>query len=508
MNVNDLINKYLKQNNYNLILSNSINTRIALSEVYENLMIENFIKEGFYILKNVFLYEYQKKLLFFISESDSNLYVCKLTKEKFLQNGYEVIEFIIDDFNNFKILQSNNIKTQYISFDTFLKLFSSYIKTSVDELDNFILNNINACNNILNNINSYDDDYIFNGNNENKIKELKLLNKYLKTHPYEYIDNLKTFVIDYVLKDVKGVINIDGIMENNKDIHITEYKLKNNKDNDFYINIGEYKRHQKFNKMGLKIDYFWLRVPNVNKTYEYIIQNNSFPKETKLLYYSYKEENSNEIMSNILEKGNGFAKEVYVIKLNLFKNCFNLKSLFNEKEFLNEINKLSIHDKIETFVNYTICNECKMDKYSMYLNNENKIFQYLGPCSKLNNNWIFVRKFMSERAKLLKITPNEMEEIKRNNIKYILLIYCEENKTPNLYGVISVEEFLKNCYIVPRSFTNKLNDFNNYINNYKLYNKTNEEMDYVTYFRPYTDSYGELLYNFIQPYRQFEIFFN
>ena len=116
--------------------------------------------------------------------------------------------------------------------------------------------------------------------------------------------------------------------------------------------------------MGLKIDYFWLRVPNVNKTYEYIIQNNSFPKETKLLYYSYKEENSNEIMSNILEKGNGFAKEVYVIKSNLFKNCFNLKSLFNEKEFLNEINKLSIHDKIETFVNYTICNECKMDKYS------------------------------------------------------------------------------------------------------------------------------------------------
>ena len=97
MNVNDLINKYLKQNNYNLILSNSINTRIALSEVYENLMIENFIKEGFYILKNVFLYEYQKKLLFFISESDSNLYVCKLTKEKFLQNGYEVIEFIIDE---------------------------------------------------------------------------------------------------------------------------------------------------------------------------------------------------------------------------------------------------------------------------------------------------------------------------------------------------------------------------------------------------------------------------
>lgn len=213
-------------------------------------------------------------------------------------------------------------------------------------------------------------------------------------------------------------------------------------------------------------------------------------------------------MSNILEKGNGFAKEVYAIKSNLFKNCFNLKSIFNEKEFLNEINKLSIHDKIETFVNYTICNECKIDKYSMYLNNENKIFQYLGPCSKLNNNWIFVRKFMSERAKLLKITPNEMEEIQRNNIKYILLIYCEENKTPNLYGVISVEEFLKNCYIVPRSFTNKLNDFNNYINNYKLYNKTNEEMDYVTYFRPYTDSYGELLYNFIQPYRQFEIFFN
>lgn len=64
-------------------------------------------------------------------------------------------------------------------------------------------------------------------------------------HPYKYIDNLKTFVIDYVLKDVKGVINIDGIMENNKDIHILEYKLKNNKDNDFYINTGEYKRHQK-----------------------------------------------------------------------------------------------------------------------------------------------------------------------------------------------------------------------------------------------------------------------
>lgn len=92
MDVNDLIDKYLKQKNYNLILSNSINTRIALSEIYENLMIENFIKEGFYILKNVFLYEYQKKLLFFINESDSNLSVCKLTKEKFLQNGYEIIE--------------------------------------------------------------------------------------------------------------------------------------------------------------------------------------------------------------------------------------------------------------------------------------------------------------------------------------------------------------------------------------------------------------------------------
>lgn len=43
MDVNDLIDKYLKQKNYNLILSNSINTRIALSEIYENLMIENFI---------------------------------------------------------------------------------------------------------------------------------------------------------------------------------------------------------------------------------------------------------------------------------------------------------------------------------------------------------------------------------------------------------------------------------------------------------------------------------
>lgn len=172
MDVNDLIDKYLKQKNYNLILSNSINTRIALSEIYENLIIENFIKEGFYILKNVFLYEYQKKLLFFISESDSNLSVCKLTKEKFLQNGYEIIEFIIDNSNNFKILQSNNIKTQYISFDTFLQLFASYIKTSVEELDNFILNNISDCNNILNNINSYDDNYIFNGTNENKRIEI------------------------------------------------------------------------------------------------------------------------------------------------------------------------------------------------------------------------------------------------------------------------------------------------------------------------------------------------
>lgn len=504
MNINDLVDKWLKHN-YNLCYSNSINVRIELGQIYENFVIEKFQNEGFHVLKNTFLYESKKLILMFLEEEDINSNVYDLTKEKFIQNGYEIIEFIVNKPNDFSILQSNNLGSKTISLEEFINL--SYFNINIQEIGYFMLNNILACNNVLNNIDNYEENYIYNGEKENKIKELKLLKKYYDSHPYNYIDKLRCFIINYLLKNIIGVINIDGIIENNNNLYILELKLKRNCNIDFYINIGEYKRHQQFNNMGFKIEYFFIKVPNVNDTYEYLIQNDSFPKETQLFHYSYNEKDSKDIMNHIEQKGSGQAKDVYIMSSNLFKSCFNLKSVINEKEFLNKNNLKCLNDKIETFINYTLYKEGIITQFSSYLNEQNKLFHYLGYFSILNGEEIFIKQVASNKSKLLTISIEKMQEIQNRNIKYILLIYYDGNKTPFIYGLIPIDEFLNKSYFVPKNLIYNLNKLNNYIDNKNNYNTINIEMCYAAYFKPYRDKNGKILYNFITPC-SFDDFFN
>ena len=145
---------------------------------------------------------------------------------------------------------------------------------------------------------------------------------------------------------------------------------------------------------------------------------------------------------------------------NLFKSCFNLKSVINEKEFLNKNNLKCLNDKIETFINYTLYKEGIITQFSSYLNEQNKLFHYLGYFSILNGEEIFIKQVASNKSKLLTISIEKMQEIQNRNIKYILLIYYDGNKTPFIYGLIPIDEFLNKSYFVPKNLIYNLNKLN------------------------------------------------